>query len=242
MQRVTRTYPNIACETYCAQGFYDIPTEIDLPPVPAETRRGRIRMVVFVPILSPCCELKRPEPPDVPAGIDTVCESPLQVKQAVNERLHMQDVDKPNRTNPEQARPAEQEVAKTDGDEDERDLKLVPRHVSRPHDIGTPLPHRGRFPLIQPPQMCPPETAVPRAGHVVNGVCVCMMITMICDPRARRARSVEYCGEHKQLLDNGIQLNRPVGKCAVVCDGCSECAYTGKDQRGHKDLPARNRE
>src|SRR5882672_3917105 len=137
--------------------------------------------MISVEVLSPRCELKRSEPPDVPAGVHAGCETGFQMKQAVYESLHMQDVNEPDRTCPEQSRPAEKEVTETDGRDDKRNLNLVPSHVSRPDHVRTPPFHRGWFPLIQPSQMRPPEAAVPWAGYVIYGVRICMMIAMICD-------------------------------------------------------------
>ena len=105
-------------------------------------------MMVFVPVLPPRRELKRSEPPDVPAGIHSVGKSGFQMKQAVYKSLHVQNVDEPNCTHPEQSSPAEEEVAETDGGDDERNLNLVPDLVSRTDYIGTPPLHRGGFPLV----------------------------------------------------------------------------------------------
>jgi len=41
-------YGHIARETHRAQTSYDIPAEIDLPPAPADARRGRIGVIVSV--------------------------------------------------------------------------------------------------------------------------------------------------------------------------------------------------
>jgi hypothetical protein len=77
--------------------------------------------------------------------------------------------------------------------------------------------------------MCPPKPTVPRAGNIFDRVRFCMMIAMICDPRARRTRTVENSEQDEQLLDDWIQPKCPMCKRSVVCDGRSECAHAGKN-------------
>src|SRR5207247_1889523 len=110
-----------------------------------------------------------------------------QMQQAIDEALHVKAVDHADGADPEEARPPKQEVAEYEGNSDERDLKLRPNRVPRPHQIRAPLLHAGRLPLIEPSQVCPPEPAVTGTRYIVDRVGVGVMIAMIRDPRARRA-------------------------------------------------------
>ena len=70
--------------------------------------------MIAVPVLAPCRDLKRAQPPDVLAGVHSLRETGFQMEQAVNEALHMQAVDEPNRADPEKAGPAEDEVTEAE--------------------------------------------------------------------------------------------------------------------------------
>ena len=65
----------------------NVPADIDLPPVAAEARRSGTVVMIAMPVLAPCCYLKRAKPPDVLAGVHTFRGSRLQVQQAVHEAL-----------------------------------------------------------------------------------------------------------------------------------------------------------
>src|SRR5438093_7072351 len=104
------------------------------------------------------------------------------MQDTVDERLHMKAVHEPNGAHPKQSRPSEKKIAKTNRDKNQRGLKPCPRHVPGPDQIRTPLFHGRRIPLIEPSQVSPPESAVPRAGNVINCFGFRMMIAMICDP------------------------------------------------------------
>ena len=56
--------------------------------------------MVAVPVLSPCSELERAEPPDVLAGIDSFRKSRLQMQKTVHYGLHVKAIDKADGAKP----------------------------------------------------------------------------------------------------------------------------------------------
>ena len=71
-------------------------------------------MMIAVPVLSPCCDLERPQPPDVLAGIHAIGKTGFQMKKTVDEALHMEAVEHPDRAEPEEAGPAKKEVTEAE--------------------------------------------------------------------------------------------------------------------------------
>src|SRR5215467_1562134 len=206
------------------QSLDHIPPDIHLPPVLAELRRGRLCMVIPMPVLAPCRHLQRTEPPDVLAGIDAFRQSGFKVKEAVHEALHMEAVEQTDGAEPEKAGPAEEEISEKERHDNERNLKLCPDGIPRPHHIRAPLLHARRFPLIQPPQMRPPESSVPWARDVVNRIRFRMMIPVVRDPGAWSSRTVETCKENENLLNDRVQLDCAMRQPPVISNGCSEAA------------------
>lgn len=198
--------------------------------------------MVSVPVLSPRCQLKRAEPPYVLAGIDAFGQSRFQVKKTVDEGLHMKTVDKPDRADPKEAGPAKQEIAKTDRNEDQRNLELAPNRVSRLDQIRTPLFHRRRPPLIQPSEMGPPEPAMTGAGHVFDRIGLRVVISMVRYPRARHARTIEHGCEDEHLFDNRIEFHGSMGESAVVRHSRPQRTCAREAQTPQKYSPSRNGE
>ena len=89
----------------------NVPADIHLPPVSAEACRRRIRVMIPVPVLSPRSDLQGAEPPDVLARVHAIRQSGLEVKEAVDERLHVEAVHQANGAKPEESGPAKQEVS-----------------------------------------------------------------------------------------------------------------------------------
>src|SRR5262245_42811997 len=108
--------------------------------------------------------------------------------------------------------------------------------------IRTPLLHAGRFPLVEPAQMRPPETTVARTRHIIDGVRVRMMIAMIRNPRARRAGSIETREKDQQLLHGGMELDRAMSESAMISDRRTQTAGAREQQRTEKDTPSGQRE
>src|SRR5262249_52395117 len=150
-------------------------------------------VMISVPVFAPCCDLKRTEPPDILAGVDTFRKPGFEVKEAIDDTLQVQTVEHPDRAEPKETGPAKQEIAEAGRDDDERSLQLGPNRISRVHQIRTPLLHAGWFPLIQPSKMRPPEAAVTRARYIVNRVGIRMVVAMICDPGARSPGPIKTC-------------------------------------------------
>src|SRR4051794_39121005 len=155
--------------------------------MPAETSGRGLGVMIAVPVFPPCRDLQRAKPPDVLAGIDSFGQTRLQVKQAVYKTLHMEAIEQPDRAEPEESGPAEEEVSKTERDHDERSLELGPDRIPRLHQVRAPLLHAGGFPLVQPAQVSPPEAAMPRARYIIQRVRICMMVSVVRDPCARCA-------------------------------------------------------
>src|SRR6266516_6419551 len=120
-------------------------------------------------------------------------------------------------------------------------MKFGPEGIKVVHQIRTPLPHAGSLPLIEPAKVCPPESAMTRAGDVVDGIGVGVVIAMVGDPRTRRTGTVKYRKENQNLFNDGVQLHRSVRQCPVITDCGSEPAATrhGKSRKGN--LPAGKR-
>src|SRR5437763_1262858 len=85
--------------------------------------------------------------------------------------------------------------------------------------------------------MRPPETAVPRAGNIVESICVGVMISVVRNPCTGSTRSVKHGKENKQLFDDRIQLDSAMRQRAMVTDRCSKGTQAGENQRRRKHLP-----
>lgn len=85
----------------------EIPADVGLIPAEAKARGTGMRVMVFVPVLTPGGQLERAKPPDVHAGIAFF--DLLQVREAVYETLHVKRVDEADRAHPKEAHPAETE-------------------------------------------------------------------------------------------------------------------------------------
>jgi hypothetical protein len=72
--------------------------------------------------------------------------------------------------------------------------------------------------------MSPPESAMPRAGYVVDRVGIRVVIAMIRDPCARGAGAIETREKDEDLLDYGIELNGAMSEGAVISNRRSEAA------------------
>ena len=208
----------------------------------AEACGRGLRMMIAVPIFTPGGRLERAKPPDVLAGIDALGKTRFEMQKTIHESLHMQAVNHSNGAEPEKPSPAKQEISKADRDCDKCGLKLGPNHVSRMHQIGAPLLHTGRLPLVKPSQVRPPEATVTRTGHIINRVGVCMMIAMICDPGTRGAGTVETRKENQNLLDHRMKFHRTMSQTAMVADCRSQAARACQKKRAQKYLPVRQRE
>ena len=68
-----------------------------------------MRMMIGVPVLAPCCDLKRTKPPYVHAGVIAAFLGMTKVREAVDETLHVQRVDEADCAEPKEAHPAEAE-------------------------------------------------------------------------------------------------------------------------------------
>lgn len=193
--------------------------------------------MIPMPVLAPCCELQRPQPPDVLAGVDTVRKSRLEMEETIHEGLHVEAIDQTERSEPEETCPTEQEVAEGQGYHDQVRLHLGPEKISGADQVGAPLIHARRLPLIEPSQVRPPETAMPRAGYIVDGICVCVMIAMVRDPRARRARSIEDREENENLFDDDVEFHCTVGQSTMVTDRGAQAAQCCNGRCCEEHLP-----
>ena len=183
--------------------------------------------MISVPVFAPCRDLKRAKPPNILTGVDTFRKPGFEVKEAVDETLHVQTVEHPDRAEPKETGPAKEEVTEAGRDGDKRSLQLGPNRISRAHQIRTPLLHTGWFPLIQPSEMRPPEAAVTRAGHIVNRVGIRVVVAMICDPSAWSPGSVKTCAENQNLFDNRIEFYCTMSQTTVITDCRAQSARGG---------------
>src|SRR5262245_27263254 len=121
------------------------------------------------------------------------------MQKTIDEALHMQAVKHPNRAEPEETSPAEQEITETERECNERNLQRGPNRIARAHQVRTPLLHTGGFPLIKPSEVCPPESAMTRTRYVIDGIGVRVVIAMICDPGAGSTGTVETGKKNQDL-------------------------------------------
>src|SRR5262245_36250935 len=84
--------------------------------------------------------------------------------------------------------------------------------------VGAPLLHAGRFPLIEPAQVSPPESSVSWTRYVVYRVGVGVVVAMIGDPGTRSTGPIEDCKQNEDLFDGGIELECSMRKSAMICD------------------------
>ena len=68
-----------------------------------------MRMMVGVPILAPGRNLERPKPPDVHAGVLDALFGVSEMREAIDEALHVQRVNQTDRTDPKKTHPAKAE-------------------------------------------------------------------------------------------------------------------------------------
>src|SRR5205823_6487645 len=132
---------------------------------------------------------------------------------------------------PKETGPAKKEVTETERSCDKRKLHLRPERVSRTHQVGTPLLHARGFPLVKPSEMSPPETAMPRTRHVVDGVGIRMVISMVRNPGTRRSGSIEDCEKDQNLLDDRVEFDRTMGERTMICDRRAEPACSRNCKR-----------
>src|SRR5215469_17574118 len=99
----------MACQSEFFEPADHIPANIDLPPSAPKPRRVLIRVVILMPVLAPGPELQRSQPPDIPAGVNSLWQSRCHVQQAIDEHLKVQGIDQPDSANPEEALPPEQQ-------------------------------------------------------------------------------------------------------------------------------------
>jgi len=62
---------------------------------------------------------------------------------------------------------------------------------------------------------------------------------MICDPRARRSRSIENCEENKDLFRDGIQFYSSVREGPMIRDSSSQSAESDGEQGCEEYVPTR---
>ena len=65
------------------------------------------------------------------------------------------------------------------------------------------------------------------------------MVAMVCDPRGWCAGSVENGEEDKDLLDDWVEFQGPVGQRAMVGQGGSETTETGEEKGRQEHRPTR---
>src|SRR5689334_20743373 len=136
----------------------EIPADIHLPPFHPETRGISETMMIAVPVFAPGGELQRSEPPQVLGGLAVLVEF-THMRDTVDEALKVQRVHQPNRTNPEERLPSECQRAE-DGEKDQHRFRTIPEVVFGFVEIRRPAVHIRGLRLIEPSQVCPPESAV----------------------------------------------------------------------------------
>src|SRR5256885_15175670 len=140
--------------------------------------------MIAMPVLTPCAHLQRPQPPHVLAGVAIGMFA--EMGEAVDEALHVQRINQTDGAKPEKSCPAKQRAAE-DRYDDHRHFCARPEFVDAAGEFGTILHFVCRLRLIQPAQMCPPESAMGRAGDVVWTVGVDVVMAMVGDPAAGRS-------------------------------------------------------
>src|SRR4051812_49606813 len=133
-------------------------------------------MMIAMPVLSPCAHLQRPKPPDILAGIAIGVLA--EMGEAIDEALHVQRVDEADGADPEKSCPTEESSAE-DGDDDHGHFSARPELVNAACEFGTIFHLVCRLGLIEPAQMCPPESTMRGAGDIVGTIRVDVMMAVI---------------------------------------------------------------
>jgi hypothetical protein len=146
----------------------EVPADIRLPPAQAEARRAGVRMMICVPILAPGGNLERTKPPHVHAGVLDALFGMSEMREAIDEALHVQRVHQANRADPKETHPPEtKEQSREDRKNDDGSFQPAPHRVYAAGQFGSPAFFIRRLRLIQPAQVSPPETALFGTGNIV---------------------------------------------------------------------------
>jgi hypothetical protein len=219
-----------------AHGFEhpdEVPADVRLIPAQAEACGAGVSVMILVPVFAPGGQLKGAEPPDVHAGIAFF--DFVEMRETVHQALHVQRVDQADGAHPEETHPAEAEnQADKNRKNNHRRFGPAPDFVDAAVKFGSPPLLVGWMRLIQPPQMCPPESALLGTGNIFGRVGDGVMQAMIRNPARRMARTVEDGPEDQELLDELVCPDGFVGEHAVVADGSAQ-APKGDAQYRHAD-------
>src|ERR1700688_911805 len=194
-------------------------------------------MMIPMPILA-LEKVHQAEPRDVAARVLSQRDARLAMADAVDEALSVQREHQPDRAEPEEGAHTEIQWAEKRQREYRR---LHPAPCRQRFEIGAVAIDRRIAGLPQPSEMRPPESAPHRAGDIIRRVGLGMMETMAGRPGERIARAVGHREKDQRRTHPWIQLERAMGKCAMVCDGGSDAADPGEPERTQEHLPSRQR-
>src|SRR5579859_5172182 len=197
-------------------------------------------MMIRVPVLAPGRNLEGTKPPDVHAGVVASLFGMSQVRQTIDEALHMQRIDEADCAKPKETHPAEaeQESGK-DGENKDGSFQFAPRRVHATGKFGSPAILVGRLRLIKPAQVRPPKAPLLRARDVFRCVRHGMTQSMVRNPARGMARAIKYRPKNQRLFDKFVCFERFVGEHAVIAHRRAEPAERDKQERQAKNFEAR---
>ena len=204
---------DIAREADRFQHADEVPSDVDLPPMPAQTRRANRGMVIPVPVFAPGSQLERPQPPHILAGVSFI--RVLQVREAVYKTLHMQRIDQANGADPKESLPAERQAAQQ-REQKHRHFRKSPCLVCRPVQFRTPPLRVGWGALIEPAQVSPPEAPMLGAGNVLRRIGSIMMMTVVGHPTCWMPGAIKHGPENQKLFNGLVDLKSAVREQAMV--------------------------
>jgi hypothetical protein len=80
-----------------------------------------------------------------------------------------------------------------------------------------------------------------RAGNIIDGVRVRVMVSVIRNPRIRGSGTIEHREEYQQLLRNRIELHSPMRERPMIPNSGSQSSESRSNQGREKHFPAGQR-
>lgn len=227
-------------ESDALEGPDKVPADIRLPPAQAEARGASVRMMIGVPVFTPGRDLERTEPPHVHAGVLDALFGMSEVREAIDQALHVQRVNQANRADPKETHPTKTEQKPgEDRENNYGSFELAPRRIHAAGQFGSPALLISGLRLVEPAEMRPPEAALLGAGNIVRSVRDGMMKAMVRDPACGMTGTIENRPKDENLLDKLIDLKGLVGKQPVIANRSAEPAEGDEQERQTNHFQAR---
>src|ERR1700676_3114029 len=186
-------------------------------------------MMVGMPIFAPRGNLEGPEPPHIHAGVFDALFGVSEMREAIDEALHVQRVDQADRTYPKETHPTKtKQKSREDREHDDGRFQPAPGRVHAAGQFRSPPLFIRSLSLIEPTHVGPPETALLRRRNVIGCVCYGMMQPVVSNPTCGMSGAVEDRPEYQNLLDYLIDLKGLVRQQAVIADRSAKPAESNE--------------